>query len=99
MSQKKRKLSKKRGSACVNHPNNFETKKCERCHQFFCSECFIEDWHENFLSQFVGQKRDFIKKIYCIPCQKRVVRVRLLAYSGLLVLFVLPFVIWFFFLQ
>ena len=99
MSQKKQKRLKKRGPACINHPANFETKKCERCKQYFCSECFVEDWHKNFLSQFVGQKRDFIKKIYCIPCQKRVVRVRLLAYSGLLILFVLPFVIWFFFLQ
>ena len=98
MGQKTRKSSKKRGLACVNHSANLVTKECERCHKFFCSECYIEDWHESFLTQFVGQKRDFIKKIYCKPCQKRVVRVRLIGYSGLLIIFILPFVIWFLFL-
>ncbi|MFX0084731.1 MAG: hypothetical protein ACFFAU_03580 [Candidatus Hodarchaeota archaeon] len=86
---------KEKGSSCVNHPDNYDTEECERCRKFFCSECYIEDWQENFLHQFIGQKRDFIKKIYCEPCQKRVRRVRMIAYLGLLGLFVTPFVIWF----
>jgi hypothetical protein len=98
MGKKTRKISKKRGVACTNHSDNFETKECERCKKFFCSDCYVEDWHESFLSQFVGQKREFVKKIYCKPCQKRVVRVRLIGYGGLLLILVLPFVIWFFFL-
>ena len=98
MGKKARKISKKRGVACTNHSDNFMTKECERCKKFFCSDCYVEDWHESFLSQFVGQKREFIQKIYCKPCQKRVVRVRLIGYSGLLLILVLPLVIWFFFL-
>ena len=91
----KRKDKKKEiGPACVNHPDNYNAKECERCRKYFCSECYIEDWQENFLHQFVGQKRDFIKKIYCKPCQKRVARVRMIAYIGLLGLFGTPFVIY-----
>ena len=91
MAKKKR----KKGFACTNHQNNYETKQCERCDQYFCEECYVEDWHENFLHQFIGQKRDFVKRIYCLPCQKRVVRVRLIAYLGILLVFAIPFVLWF----
>ena len=94
MPQKQRKISKKAGQSCVNHNDNFITEECERCHKFFCSDCIVEDWHESFFTQFVGQKRAFTKKNYCIPCQKRVVRVRLIGYSGLLLLFGLPIVLW-----
>ncbi|UCE13090.1 MAG: hypothetical protein JSV04_12970 [Candidatus Heimdallarchaeota archaeon] len=94
MPKKKRKESKQ-GPACVNHEDRFDTEECERCHEFYCPNCYVEDWHENFLQQFVGQKRDFIQRIYCTSCQKRVVRVRLIAYIGLLLLFGTPFVLWF----
>jgi hypothetical protein len=94
MSQKSRKISKKPGVSCANHSDNYITVECERCHEFFCSECMVEDWHENFFTQFIGQKRNFSKKDYCIPCEKRVVRVRLLSYFGLLSLFGLPIVLW-----
>ncbi|MHA2306020.1 MAG: hypothetical protein ACXACU_11570 [Candidatus Hodarchaeales archaeon] len=90
----KRKKGKEKGYPCVNHPKNYDTEECERCQRFFCAECYIEDWQENFLHQFIGQKRDFIQKIYCIPCQKRVGRVRMIAYLGLLAIFVTPFAIW-----
>ena len=94
MSHKKGR-KKEKGVACVNHPDNYDTKECERCDKFFCSECYVEDWQENFLHQFIGQKRDFIKKIYCNPCQKRVLRVRVIAYLGLLALIGGPFFLWF----
>ena len=94
MGQKNRKIAKKPGKPCVNHNSNYTTVECERCHKYFCSECTVEDWHESFFSQFVGQKRSFSKKDYCIPCQKRVVRVRLFGYIGLLSLFGLPIVLW-----
>lgn len=90
----KRKKKKEKGHSCVNHRDNYETKECDRCQQFFCSECYTEEWQENFLHQFIGQKRDFIMKIYCIPCQRRVNRVHMIAYLGLLALFVIPFTIW-----
>jgi hypothetical protein len=94
MGDKSRRISRKQGPVCTNHKNRFDTKECERCHKFFCSDCIIEDWHENFFSQFIGQKRDFIKKNYCHPCQKRVVRIRLAGYIGLLIMFGLPVVLW-----
>lgn len=93
MSQRKHRSSKK-DLACINHPANLDTKECERCHNYFCSECYIEDWHETFFQQFVGQKREMVKKIYCVPCQKRVIRVRMIAYIGLLVLFLSPVLLW-----
>lgn len=95
MPQKQRKITKKAGEPCINHSDNFNTEECERCHKFFCSECIIEDWHESFLTQFIGQKREFNRKKYCFSCQKRVVRVRLIGYIGLLLLFGLPIVLWF----
>ncbi|MHA2176260.1 MAG: hypothetical protein ACXACP_01285 [Candidatus Hodarchaeales archaeon] len=94
MPKKTRKIGKKQGPACANHPNNHNTEECERCKKFFCSDCIVEDWHENFFSQFIGQKRKYIQKIYCKPCEKRVVRIRLLANFGLLILFGLPIVLW-----
>ena len=91
------KKSKKRntGQACINHQNDFETKECERCHEHFCPKCFVEDWSVNFFQQFIGQKQDFVQKIYCKPCQRRVVRIRMIAYIGLLFLFGGPIVLWF----
>lgn len=91
---KARSKKRKKGQACVNHPNNFETKECERCDNFFCEDCIVEDWSVNFFQQFIGQKRDFVQKIYCKPCYKRVVRIRMIAYVGLLVLFGGPVVLW-----
>ncbi|MFX1282067.1 MAG: hypothetical protein ACFFB5_00365 [Promethearchaeota archaeon] len=93
MTKKKEKQLRK-GHMCVNHPNNFETKECERCNEYFCSDCYIEDWSVNFFQQFLGQKRDFIQKIYCKPCYNRVMRVRMIAYLGLLLLFGGPIVLW-----
>lgn len=91
---KKRSKTQKKGQSCVNHPNRFETKECERCDDFFCEDCIIEDWSVNFFQQFIGQKRDFVKKTYCKPCYNRVVRIRMIAYVGLLVLFGGPIVLW-----
>ena len=93
MPKKTRKIGKKQGPPCVNHPDNCNTQECERCKKFFCSECIVEDWHENFFSQFIGQKRDFIQKIYCKPCEKRVRRIRVIASVGILFLFGLPIAI------
>ncbi len=84
----------RKGRGCVNHSNNFETKECERCHEYFCPDCYIEDWSVNFFQQFVGQKRNFVKKIYCKPCRNRVIRIRMIAYLGLLILFGGPVVLW-----
>jgi hypothetical protein len=92
MTKFKRKISKK-GTPCVNHPKNLVTQECERCHQYFCSECYVEDWHETFFHQFLAQKREVVKTIYCIPCQKRVVRVRMIAYIGFLSILLLPIII------
>ena len=94
MGDSKRKISRKQGPVCTNHSTRFDTEECDRCHKFFCADCSVEDWHENFFSQFIGQKRDFIKKNYCKPCQKRVVRIRLAAYIGLLLMFGLPILLW-----
>ncbi len=94
MSTKKPKR-KEQSQPCSNHPSNADTEECERCHKFFCAECYIEDWHENFLYQFVGKKREFVKRVYCSPCQKRVQRMRLIAYLGLFILLVGPFILWF----
>ncbi len=94
MGNTKRQISRKKGSVCVNHSGSYDTKECERCHKFFCTDCIVEDWHENFFSQFIGQKRDFIQKYYCKPCQTRVVRIRLAGYIGLLLMFGLPVVLW-----
>ena len=90
----KRKKRKEKGQPCINHPNNYDTEECDRCQQFFCSECYVEDWQENFLQQFIGQKRNFQKKFYCYSCQRRVNRVHMIAYLGLLALFVTPILIW-----
>ncbi|MHA2225574.1 MAG: hypothetical protein ACXAC8_10250 [Candidatus Hodarchaeales archaeon] len=90
---KKKRTKQKKELSCVNHPDRFETAECERCHQHYCSECYVEDWSVNFFQQFIGQKRNFVQKVYCEPCQKRVVRVRMVAYLGLLVLFGAPFVV------
>ncbi|MFX1517768.1 MAG: hypothetical protein ACFFC6_15805 [Promethearchaeota archaeon] len=90
-----RSTKRKKGQACVNHPNRFETKECERCNEFFCEECIIEDWSVNFFQQFIGQKRDFIQKTYCKPCYRRVAQIRMIAYIGLLVLFGGPIALWF----
>ncbi|MHA1972339.1 MAG: hypothetical protein ACTSW1_05065 [Candidatus Hodarchaeales archaeon] len=89
----KRKAVKK-GKPCFNHPNNFETEECERCHKFFCSECYVEDWNENFYQQFLGKKREFIKRIYCKSCHRRIIRIRIIAAAGVLALFLIPFIIW-----
>ena len=94
MGQKIRKIAVKSGKPCVNHKTRYDTVECERCHEFFCPDCVVEDWSENFLLQFVGRKRDFIKKDYCILCEKRVVRVRLFGYIALLLLFGLPILLW-----
>ncbi|MHA2138200.1 MAG: hypothetical protein ACXABU_08435 [Candidatus Hodarchaeales archaeon] len=94
MGDKDRRISRKQGPVCANHTDRFDTKECDRCHKFFCTDCNVEDWHENFFSQFIGKKRDFIKKIYCHPCQKRVVRIRMAGYIGLLLMFGLPVVLW-----
>ena len=91
---KKKSKKKKTGQPCINHPDHFETKECERCNEYFCSECYVEDWSTNFFHQFIGQKRDFIQKFYCQPCRKRVVRIRVIAYLGLLLLFGGPIVLW-----
>ncbi|MFW9905909.1 MAG: hypothetical protein ACFFFH_16425 [Candidatus Thorarchaeota archaeon] len=91
---KKRSKKEKKGQACVNHPNTFETKECERCKNYFCEECIIEDWSVNFFHQFLGQKRNFVHKTYCKPCYKRVVLIRMIAYAGLLALFGGPVVLW-----
>jgi hypothetical protein len=93
MSSKTRKIAKK-GQPCVNHPNNLKTEECERCHRFFCEECYVEEWHETFFQQFIGQKREIVKNIYCKPCRKRVVRIRMIAYIGILLLFFLPIILW-----
>ncbi|MHA1995002.1 MAG: hypothetical protein ACW97Z_10710 [Candidatus Hodarchaeales archaeon] len=81
MGDKDRRISRKQGPVCANHTDRFDTKECDRCHKFFCTE-------------FIGKKRDFIKKIYCHPCQKRVVRIRMAGYIGLLLMFGLPVVLW-----
>ena len=94
MGKKERKIARKSGKPCINHSKNYDTTECERCHEYFCTECIVEDWHESFFSQFLGQKREFVKKDYCIPCQKRVVRIRLLSYIGLLALFGIPVILW-----
>ncbi|MFX0016577.1 MAG: hypothetical protein ACFFB2_18755 [Promethearchaeota archaeon] len=91
---KTRTKNHKKGNPCINHPNIFNTQECERCHEYFCPECFIEDWSVNFFQQFIGQKRDFVQKIYCKPCQKRVTRIRMIAYIGLLLLFGGPIMLW-----
>ena len=39
----KRSKKRKKGQACINHPNIFETKECERCDEFFCDDCIVED--------------------------------------------------------
>ena len=91
---KKKSKNLKTGEVCINHPDNYETKECERCHEFFCADCITEDWSTNFFQQFIGQKRDFIQKIYCHPCRTRVVRIRVLAYLMLLLLFAGPIVLW-----
>lgn len=91
---KLKRIKTKKSHPCINHPNINETKECERCHQYFCSNCYLEDWHETFFGQFLARKREVVKTIYCKPCQKRVVRIRMIAYLGLLTLFTLPIVIW-----
>ncbi|MFX0170776.1 MAG: hypothetical protein ACFE9L_02540 [Candidatus Hodarchaeota archaeon] len=92
MVKEKRRISRKE-PPCVNHPNNYGTKECKRCNQYFCSECYIEDWHETFFHQFLAQKREVIKTVYCKPCQRRVVRVRMIGYIGFLIILTLPLII------
>ncbi|MFW9856856.1 MAG: hypothetical protein ACFFFG_17540 [Candidatus Thorarchaeota archaeon] len=92
---KRRREKQKQGASCVNHPSRYETMECERCHQNFCSECVVEDWHETFFQQFIGEKRKMVKQVYCIPCRQRILRIRVIASIGLLTILLLPLVLWF----
>jgi len=89
-----RTIKRTKGISCVNHPDNIETQECERCHKYFCQECLIEDWSENFYQQFLGKKRQFTSKIYCRPCQKRVNRARVITSIILLTLLISPLLLW-----
>ena len=89
-----RTIKRTKGIPCVNHPDNIETQQCERCHKYFCQDCLIEDWNENFYQQFLGKKRQFTSKTYCKACQKRVIRARLITSIILLALFMSPLILW-----
>ncbi|MFX1537998.1 MAG: hypothetical protein ACFFDI_27710 [Promethearchaeota archaeon] len=78
------------GLICVNHPTVPASKKCERCGQYFCSECIKEEWSTTFFRSIVGQPQDFEKHYYCSNCAQKTNYLRLVLSIGLLLLFLVP---------
>ncbi|MFX1250132.1 MAG: hypothetical protein ACFFCZ_00780 [Promethearchaeota archaeon] len=84
------KRKKATGPICVNHPTVSATKKCERCGQYFCSECIHEEWSTTFFRSIVGQSQDFEKHYYCSGCAQKTNYLRLVLSIALLLLFLVP---------
>ncbi|MFX0064553.1 MAG: hypothetical protein ACFFC7_20460 [Candidatus Hermodarchaeota archaeon] len=90
MHSSKNKSKKATEPICVNHPTVPAVKKCERCGQYFCSECIKEEWSTTFFRSIVGQPQDFEKHFYCSDCAQKTNYLRLVLSIALLLLFLVP---------
>ncbi|MFX0091835.1 MAG: hypothetical protein ACFFBD_08745 [Candidatus Hodarchaeota archaeon] len=89
--------SKTREPTCIKHPTVQASKRCERCGDYFCSDCIKEEWSTTFFRSIIGKPQDFEKHYYCVNCRRRTSMIRLILSIGLLLIFLLPSI--FFLLQ
>ncbi len=88
---KRRYKTGKMGEFCKNHPQRRADTQCQKCKEYYCTQCVEDVWKETrIVEQALGQKREFKRQFLCKKCERRDRIIRVMEAIALLILFLMP---------